>query len=255
MALLLLAQLRFRFVAFDGAIVATRVSLLPAARLVAILFKATPVTATLLDGSNGVTVTAQVAVCPPFRVVTVMVAVPTATAATSPLTLTVAMALLLLAQLRFRFVAFDGAIVATRVSLPPSYKLSVALPSVTPVTRIALGSAAATVTAQVSVLPPSAVVTVMVAVPSPTALTVAITPSPLTVATEALLVDQLTALFVASAGATVAVSCTTSPTSKSGSVVLFRETLMTATSLPVPVGLRQAAKIRPMARPQATSVL
>jgi hypothetical protein len=50
-----------------------------------------------------------------------------------------------------------------------------------------------TVTAQLAVFPPSAVVTVMVALPAPTKVT-----TPLdTVATDELLVDQLTVLLVA----------------------------------------------------------
>ena len=63
-------------------------------------------------------------------------------------------------------------------------------------------TARVTVTAQVALLPPSAVVTVMVAVPGATAVT---TPLALTVATELLLLCQVTFGFVASTGATVAV--------------------------------------------------
>ncbi len=58
-----------------------------------------------------------------------------------------------------------------------------------------------TVTATVAVLLPSAVVTVMVAVPLPTAV---MSPLLLTVATAVLFELQVTALFVAMAGATVA---------------------------------------------------
>ena len=67
---------------------------------------------------------------------------------------------------------------------------------VTPVTGM---KAALIVTVQVSVYPPSTVVTVMVAVPGATPVTIPL----LTVATLLLLVDQVTALLVASEGRTV----------------------------------------------------
>ena len=60
------------------------------------------------------------------------------------------------------------------------------------------------VTAQVAVLLPSVVFTVMVAVPAATAVT---KPVALTVATAVLLDVQVTALLLALAGASVAVSC------------------------------------------------
>src|SRR5687768_10866841 len=66
-----------------------------------------------------------------------------------------------------------------------------------------------TVMVEVAVLPWSCVVTVIVAVPTATAVT---SPELFTVATEVLLDDQLTFLFVALAGATVAVSCWVVPT-------------------------------------------
>ena len=68
---------------------------------------------------------------------------------------------------------------------------------------------AATVTAHVAVLFPSAVFTVIVALP---ALTPVITPLALTFATLALLLDQVTFLFDASLGLTVAVSVLVDPT-------------------------------------------
>ena len=76
------------------------------------------------------------------------------------------------------------------------------------------GSGSLTVTAQVAVLPPSVVVTVIVALPAPTAFTL---PSA-TVATASLSLLQLTVLMSASAGETVAVSVTSSPTSISSEV-------------------------------------
>ncbi len=86
---------------------------------------------------------------------------------------------------------------------------------------------------QVAVLPPSAVVTVMVAVPVPTAVTF---PLASTVATAGLLEVHVTDLLSASAGATVAVSCSELPTVRDSSV-LFSVT---------PVGWMagKAAKVR-----------
>ena len=78
--------------------------------------------------------------------------------------------------------------------------------SVTPVTGTL------TVTVHDAVKPPSAVFTVIVAVPAPTALT---WPDWLTVATASLLLVQVTALFVALDGATVAVSCLVFPMTSS----------------------------------------
>jgi hypothetical protein len=82
-----------------------------------------------------------------------------------------------------------------------------------------------TVTAQVAVLPPSTVVTVMIAVPAATALT---RPELETVATLALLADQVTARFVALTGKMLAVRRSVLPV-EIWSVVLSRATLVTAT--------------------------
>src|SRR5687767_5578428 len=65
-----------------------------------------------------------------------------------------------------------------------------------------------TVIADVAVLPPSCVVTVIVALPAATPVT---RPLLLTVATEELLVDHVTVLFVALEGDTVAVNCCVEP--------------------------------------------
>ena len=70
---------------------------------------------------------------------------------------------------------------------------------------------AVTVTEQVAVLAPSDVLTVTVALPAALAVT---TPVELTVATAVFEEDQDTALLVALAGATVAVSAAVLPTSK-----------------------------------------
>ena len=74
-----------------------------------------------------------------------------------------------------------------------------------------------TVTAHVAVFPPSAVVTVISAVPTALAVTV---PSFPTVATSSLLDFQVTFLFVALSGVTVAVSFSVLPTSMVVAVLL-----------------------------------
>ena len=69
-----------------------------------------------------------------------------------------------------------------------------------------------TVTAQVAVKDPSVVVTTIFAVPAPVAVTMPDEES--TVARFMLEVDQITAVFVAFAGWTVAVSCSVDPMAK-----------------------------------------
>ena len=94
------------------------------------------------------------------------------------------------------------------------------LSRVTPVTDIVAGF---TVTVQLAVLLPSAVVTVMVAVPAATGVT-----NPFaTVATLSLFELQVTALFVALLGATVAVSVSAAPPTVSVRVVLSSVTPIT----------------------------
>ena len=82
-----------------------------------------------------------------------------------------------------------------------------------------------TVTVQVAVLLPSTVVTVIVAVPSAMAVT---TPDAETVATAVLLLDHVTALFVAVLGATTAISVPVLPSSIE-SVVASSDTPVTDT--------------------------
>jgi hypothetical protein len=189
---LLELQVTFLNVAVAGATVAT------------IDAVAVPPTMTLTVGlstdtltTGVVTMTATFAVLLPSAVVTVMVAVPFATAVMTPLLLTVAIFALLELQVKFLFVAVAGVTVATivAVDVPPIIKLTADLSTDIPVTVVV------TVTATVAVLLPSAVVTVMVAVPFATAL---MTPLLLTVATAVLLELQVTFLFDAVAGATVA---------------------------------------------------
>ena len=150
-----------------------------------------------LSTDRPLTATSTVAVLLPSAVVTVMVAVPLLTAVMTPLVLTVATAVLLELHVTFLFVAVAGATVATidAVDVSSMDKLTADLSTDTPLTGVV------TVTATVAVLLPSAVVTVMVAVPLPTAV---MSPLLLTVATAVLLELQVTALFVAVAGATVA---------------------------------------------------
>ena len=186
----LLLQVTFLFVALDGVMVAVNVSVAPTNRLVEVLLRLTPVTGT-------VTVTAQVAVLLPSAVVTVIVAVPDATAVTFPEVETVATLVLLLLQVTFLFVALLGATVAVSVSVAFGANVSVVLFRLTPVTGTV------TVTEHVAVLLPSAVVTVIVAVPAAMAVT---KPDVETVATDVLLLFQVTFLFVALEGETVAVS-------------------------------------------------
>ena len=199
-------------VAFVGATVAVRVSEVPFTRLKVVLFKVTPVTATLL------TVTVQVAVTPlPSWAVAVIVAVPALTPVTTPLELTVATDVLELDQVTALSAALLGVTVAVKVVVAPTLMLAVVLFSVMPLTRMGV-----TVTAQVADFPPA--VAVIVAVPTPFAVTVPLD----TVATEVLELLHVTVLSVASVGATVATSASVAPTAKVASD-LFRETLDTGT--------------------------
>jgi hypothetical protein len=151
-------------------------------------------------------VIADVAVLAPSCVVTVIVADPDATAVTRPDPFTVATAVLFELQLTVLFVAFDGDTVAVSCCVPPTFRLAVVGDTLTPVTATV---PTLTVIADVAVLLPSCVVTVIVAVPCATPLT---NPLALTVATEVLLELQLTVLFVAFDGDTVAVNCVVEPT-------------------------------------------
>jgi hypothetical protein len=199
------------FVASDGATVAIRVSVPPLFRGSAVLFSVTPVTGT-------VTVTLQIASKLPSLVLTVIVALPPPTAVTRPLEFTVATPAALDDHVTVLVVALAGASVAVRVSVPPLFRAIVFVFSVTPVTRTGF-----TVTVQVAVCPPSAVLTVMVAVPTPTELT-----RPLfTVATPGALVDHVTFLFVALAGAIVGVRVSVTPLPSRVSVGLSSVTPVT----------------------------
>ena len=102
--------------------------------------------------------------------------------------------------------AFDGDTVAVKVPVEPTTRDIVEGFKETPVTETLW-----TVTEHVAFFDPSAVVTVMVAEPTAFAVTV---PSEETVATEVLLDDQETSLFVALEGLTVAINRDVSPTVK-----------------------------------------
>jgi len=170
-----------------------------------------------------VTVIADVAVWLPLVVVTVIVAVPAATPVTKPLLFTVATPVLLDDQVTALLVALDGETVAVSCCVDPeAIDAEVGL-TVTPVTATAL-----TVIADVAVLLPSLVVTVIVALPAATAVT---RPVELTVATEVLLDDQVTAVLVALLGAMVAVSCCVAPVANVADVGLT-VTPVTETGLP-----------------------
>jgi hypothetical protein len=194
--LLLDDQLTALFVALLGFTVAVRVpvEVPPMVRVRLVWFRLTLLTGV---GGGGLTVTAQVAVCPPSWVVTVIVAVPAATAVTVPL-FTVATAGLFDDQLIAGLVAFAGTMLADRVVVPPGVRFKAVVFSLTPVTGWI------TVTAQDAVLLPSAVVTMIVAVPAATAVTVPL----FTEATPVLVEVHDTAGFAALDGLIAAVSVT-----------------------------------------------
>ena len=151
-----------------------------------------------------------------------MVAEPADLAVTTPADETVATEVLLDDQVTALLVALEGETVAVRVAVFPSSKDKDVLSRETPVTEIV---AFLTVTEQVAFFEPSAVVHVMVAEPAVLAVTV---PSDATVATEVLLDDQETAVFVALLGEMVAVNLDVWPVSND-KVVGETETPVTAT--------------------------
>jgi hypothetical protein len=215
-----LLHVTFLFVALDGEILAVKVSVFPTVREVDDLFKLTPVTPTVPPPL--VTLTEQVAVLLPSKVVTVIVALPAETALTVPPD-TLATALLLLLHDTFLLVALEGETVALRVSLPPTVSERLDLLRLTPVTVTVL-LPPVTVTEQVAVLLPSVVVTVMVAFPAAIPTT---SPFDDTEATAALLLLHNWTLLVASDGETVAINVSEPPTARD-SVVLLKLTSVTA---------------------------
>ena len=143
------------------------------------------------------TFTEHVAVLPLY-VFTVMVAEPAAIPLTFPAASTVATEGLEDVHVTSVLVAFEGEIMAFSCSVFPVVRVREVLSSFTPETAMTFAVA---VTSQVAVKPPSSVVTVMVAVPSLRGVTAPSWPTFTMLSSEEL---QVTFLFVASAGWTVA---------------------------------------------------
>ena len=200
---LLETQVTVLFVAFAGATVAVSVAVPPTVTVAVGGVTLTPVTGTLM----GVTVTTEEEVKPPLCVVAVTVAEPKATPVTTPDELTVTIAGLLEAHVTVLFVAFAGATVAVKVAVAFKPILTVGGVTVTPVVGILLPGV--TMTEEEAVKPPTCVVAVIVLEPTATPVT---TPEALTVAATGLLEVQVTVVFVAFEGLTVAVNVVVVPT-------------------------------------------
>ena len=192
------------FVAFTGVTVAIKLYVAPTASSSVSAVKLTAVT--LTTGAM-VLVNVQVAVLLPSAVVAVIIAVPAFTAVTFPVLSTVAIALLEVVQFTALFVAFDGATVADKLYVPPTNNAFIVEVKLTDVTLTT--GASATVTVQVAVLLPSAVVAVIIAVPALIAVTFPVLSTAAIALSE---VVQVTALFVAFAGAIVADKVSVAPT-------------------------------------------
>jgi hypothetical protein len=212
-AVLLHSQLTVLFEAFEGDTVAVNCSVVPGSKKRLVLLKDIPVT-----GIVGIkTVTSQLVFLLPSAVVTVMVAVPLDIPVTNPVDKTVATDGALLVQVISLFVALAGNTVAINCSVESIAKERPVLFNDTPVTGIV---GVVTVTSQLAFLLPSTVVTAMVAVPFAILVT---NPVDETVATDGVLLVQVTSLFVALAGSMVAVNCSVAPVSKAR-LVLFNDT-------------------------------
>ena len=184
------------------------------------LFRVTPVTFTK---GGSYTVMTHVATFPPSAVVAVIVVVPAATAVTRPVAIfTVAFPGVEEVQVIPVYVAFAGYIVGINVIGPSVVAKNADLrSSPIPVT----GTAVTTVTRQEAVNSPSVVVTVIVLVPAATPVTL---PFEATVAIPGVDDDQVTALFMAFVGRTVATSVTPFPAPVAIlAVVLFNVTPVT----------------------------
>lgn len=184
------------------------------------LFRLTPVTFTK---GGTYTVMAHVATFPPSAVVAVIVfgMVPAATAVTRPVLSTVAFAGVEEVQFTVVFVALKGYMVGINVIVPPVAKKADLLSSPMPVTATAF----TTVTTQEAVKLPFVVVTVIVLIPAATPVTL---PFEATVAIPGVDDDQVTALFMAFVGRTVATSVTPFPAPVAIlAVVLFNVTPVT----------------------------
>ena len=182
-----------------------------------------------VPGSVGVigvcplTVTLQIAVLLPSAVMTEICVVPSFTPVTTPLCETVATLGVEDSQVTCLFVASAGSTVALRTSEPPTPRFRLLLFSVTPVTSF---FASVTVTTQEAYLPlSSAAFATMVAFPAFLAVT---TPSLETAATPASEDSQVTSLFVALDGESIACSVKFCPVVRL-SVLLFSVIPLTAT--------------------------
>ncbi len=148
------------------------------------------------------TVTVLLALKPPSAVVAVMVACPAESPSTVPALLTEATAGADECQVTVLSVAFAGSTVAVSKALSPGRRRKLAGSTLTPVTGTP------TRTSTVAVKPPSAVVAVTWVFPIVTPVT---RPLTFTVAMFVSADCQVTALLVASAGSTLAVSCPVAP--------------------------------------------
>jgi len=211
-------HVRFLFVAPAGVTVAVKEGV-PAGSIVnEEMFRLTPVTFTK---GGTYTVMAHVATFPPSAVVAVIVVVPAATAVTRPVLSTVAFAGVEEVQFTVVFVALKGYMVGINVIVPPVAKKADLLSSPMPVTATAF----TTVTTQEAVKLPFVVVTVIVLIPAATPVTL---PFEATVAIPGVDDDQVTALFMAFVGRTVATSVTPFPAPVAIlAVVLFNVTPVT----------------------------
>jgi len=200
---LLLNQVTFLLVASLGATVGVRVSVLLTEMVVEDLFNETPVT-----GTSTVTVHSAVT---PSSVTAIILVVPPATGVTVP-PLTVATVSTLLTQATVLYVALVGVTVAVKTFAPPERGMLMVLSLMDVVpsrNSIRFVFMILTVTVQFAFLVASLdEVAVMVAVPIPTPVTVqpmVVGVLGLTEATLGLLLLQMTFLFVALSGLTVAV--------------------------------------------------
>ena len=182
--------------AFSGLMVGLSLMVSPTASFASLLSSEMPVTGTA-------TFTEQFAVNFPSLVETVMVAVPAFTPVTTPFWSTEATPLLLLAQVISFSSASKGYTPALRVTVLPTPTVTFFGLMEMPVTGFLM------VISHVAVKSPSTVFTVMVALPVLSADTV---PSLRTTAIFVSLDSQVTSLFVASVGYTVASSFSVSPT-------------------------------------------
>ena len=217
-AVLLLLHITFLFVASSGVTVAVRVNSSPTSISATVLSRLTPVTAM----TSVSTVTSHDAVLPPSSVVTVTVVLPTANPVIFP-AVTVATFVSELFQTTALLSAFAGETVATSVTDSPILRSTTSLSRFTFSTETTFRT---TSTSQVSVMLPSSLLALTVVLPTPTADT---RPVSSTLAIALLPVCQLTFLFVASSGDTVADSWNVSPSSSLIEVV-FNVMSVTKTS-------------------------